>query len=118
MQLTKIFSDGRGDINILTDLSVYPELTLFTTKKNMARGGCIHEEHDEYSCIIEGQVRYYIGDTITELGVGESIIIKKNTPHYFLALADCLVAEWGASPSEKKNKHIEFRKIVDTINNA
>ena len=44
--------------------------------------------------------------------------IPRNTPHYFIALEDSIILEWGATPEEKINKHKEFRKMVDDINDG
>lgn len=122
MDLKKIHSDNRGDINILTDLNHYPEATIFETKSGYSRGGCIHNIHDEYICVIEGTVDYTFGDKDGDkiykirLNDGETYKIPKGTPHYFYSVTDSVVMEWGASPSEKSNKHEVFRKIVDESN--
>lgn len=116
MNLTKINEDIRGEIYSLTGLKQYPEIAILTIGKGYSRGGCIHPIHDEYACIIEGDVKYIIGNKEIALHTGEIICIPKNTPHYLIALTDSVVLEWGADPEEKKNKHLEFRKIVDEIN--
>jgi mannose-6-phosphate isomerase-like protein (cupin superfamily) len=121
MKLNKIYEDNRGEIYLLTDLFVFPEITLFRTFQGKARGGCIHKIHDEYVCVLEGSIQYVWEDIEIQTKVlfaGETILIPKNTPHYFKSLSNSLVAEWGASPEEKLEKHITFRKIVDTINES
>ena len=120
MKLETIQTDKRGSINLLLDdLKTLEEVTIFITKSGYARGGCIHELHDEHCCVIEGEVAYYIGQggyCCTILEMGDSIIIPKNTPHLFTSLTDSVVLEWGAIPAEKQCKHVEFRAIVDKIN--
>lgn len=116
MKLDKIHEDKRGSISILTEGMIWPEVTIFITNAKKARGGCIHKRSDEYSTVIEGDVIYYIGDTVIALSQGQSIMIPKNTPHYFLSLTYSVVLEWGAQPDEKKDKHKKFRAIVERIN--
>ena len=117
MKLTKIHKDDRGSIYSIEDDNLgHPEVTIFFTKKNKARGGCIHKKSDEYTCIISGMVEYQIGDKKILLGLGCSTVIPSNTPHYFKSLTDSVVLEWGAKISEKKQKHKKFREIVDRIN--
>jgi len=120
LQLRKIHNDERGAIFLLegTDLKEHEEITIFTCKRGKSRGGCIHKFHDEYCTVFEGIIRYYISNKPYPmvLSKGESVKIPKDTPHYFVAITDCIVAEWGATPEEKKEKHPETRKIVDEIN--
>jgi mannose-6-phosphate isomerase-like protein (cupin superfamily) len=118
MNLNKIHEDNRGSINILDGLYKYPEVTVFQTNAGFARGGCIHNENDEYCVVIEGEILYSIGDLNNpkKLKVGESVIIPKSTPHYFLSLTNSTVLEWGATPEEKKVKHPFYRQIVEYIN--
>jgi len=116
MEITKIHEDERGLIEALTGLSVYEEVTLFFTKKGKARGGCVHHIHDEYCVVIEGCVDFFLNDYCHRMKVGQSVLIPKHIPHYFIAITDCIVAEWGATKEEKRDKHIETRKLVDEIN--
>jgi len=116
MKFHEIHKDSRGSINILTEDMALDEVTVFTTRKGFARGGCIHNINDEYTCVVEGEVEYCIGDETQNLKMGESLIIPKGTPHYFVSLTDSIVLEWGASPAEKMEKHAEFRRIVEKIN--
>jgi len=114
MNLTKIHSDERGEINILTEFNNYPEVTVFKTKAGYCRGGCIHNIHDEYICVLEGTVDYAFGTKNSNkihkirLNDGETSKILKGTPHYFHSITDSVVLEWGASPEEKKEKHESF----------
>ena len=119
LNLSKLYEDKRGEIFLLKgDLKDHEEITLFTTKKTFARGGCIHEFNDESCVVLEGAIKYYIGNNEPKiLHKGQSIIIPHNTPHYFQSITDSLVVEWGATPKEKKHKHESLRKIVDDINN-
>ena len=116
MKLIELHSDARGKIIILNEDLGHPELTIFTTKKGMARGGCIHHKNTEYVCIISGKVKYVCPKTTVYLTDGDSFTIPKSTPHYFVAVEDSVVAEWGATVAEKQVKHIEFRSIVEKIN--
>lgn len=119
MTITEVNSDKRGKIHILQDSKLgYPELTIFTTRKGFARGGCIHRMSDEYSSIVSGNVVYRIGDETMYLGSGDSVVIPRNTPHYFISLTDSTVLEWGATPEEKIEKHKESREVVDRINDS
>ncbi len=116
MELEKLHEDNRGSISLLTGDMKWDEVTIFHTEAEYARGGCIHRNSDEYTCVIEGEVIYQIGTKTIELKTGESYMIPKNTPHYFWSVINSIVIEWGAKPEEKKQKHLEFRKIVDLIN--
>ena len=125
MKLDKLHGDDRGEIYLLTGFKEYPEVTMFTTKEGYARGGCIHNVHDEYCCVLEGEIEYHLidnsgddmfGHASFKLKVGQTITIPKGTPHYFLSKTDSVVLEWGATPEEKKEKHQFMRKIVDDIN--
>lgn len=116
MNLTKIYSDERGEIWILEGFEKYPEVTIFKTNAGYARGGCIHNINDENAVVLEGDIVYFNGDDREHMTPGCSTIILSKTPHYFLSVTDSVVMEWGATPEEKKEKHIEFRKIVDKIN--
>jgi len=121
MKVDKIHSDSRGDIFLLfgDTLKEHEEITIFTTKKGYARGGCIHNNNDEYCSVLEGEITYYVGKKTViymKMKKGDTIKIPKGTPHYFVATKDCIVMEWGATPKEKLEKHKEFRKMVDDIN--
>jgi len=116
MTIDHIYKDMRGSISILKGFNKTSEITIFRTKAGFARGGCIHNIHDEHSCVIEGMAHYVIGDENVFLTDGGSVKIPKKTPHYFLAITDCVVLEWGAILEEKQEKHPEFRKKVDEIN--
>lgn len=119
MNLNKIHEDNRGSIHIITDdLINLKEITVIKTKAGIMRGGCIHRNNIEHLCVVEGHIQYfYRWPETTEiffspLGPGQTISIPINTPHYFLSLTDSVVIEWGPDPSEKQEKHEEFRNIV------
>ena len=117
MKLEQIHEDSRGKIALLLDaFKNLKEVTVFVTSKGFARGGCVHKFNDEYCTVIEGMVEYRLDSRFIILGPGESLTIQKNTPHYFVALEDSVVLEWGATPKEKQEKDEHFRKIVDEIN--
>jgi len=118
LELRKIHEGKRGEIHIITGDSLKDEeITIFITKRKFARGGCIHKENDEHCVVLEGYVECFLKDRKAEiLRKGQTFKIPKNTPHYFVSLSDSIVMEFGATPEEKKEKHPEFRKIVDEIN--
>ena len=119
MKLDLIHQDKRGCIlSLISDKLPYPEITVFETNAGFARGGCIHNISDEYCTVIAGQVEYVIGDELHVLSDGMSIKIPKGTPHYFISWGSSVVLEWGATVAEKKEKHAEFRQIVDRINDS
>jgi quercetin dioxygenase-like cupin family protein len=117
MNLILIHTDKRGSIlGWHGEELKHPEVAIFITKKDFARGGCIHKDSDEYTCIISGEVSYQIGSKTIKLKDGGSAVIPKNTPHYFVSLTDSVVLEWGAKPEEKQEKYKSFRQRVDRIN--
>ena len=117
MKLAKIHKDKRGEIWIL--LKDNKEHTFLITNKGYARGGCIHRKSKEYVVVLEGTVEYHIrGKRIKTYSKGESLSINKNTPHYFISKEDSIVLEWGATPEEKKERHKQWRKTVDKINES
>ena len=120
LQLRKIHEDERGKIYLILgdDLKEHEEITIFTCNKGYARGGCVHNINDESCCVLEGSIKYFMSGLKKPslLIKGDSIVIPKKTPHYFIAQTDCVVIEWGATPTEKSEKHVEFRKKVDAIN--
>ena len=121
LKLETIHNDFRGAIHSITGNELkYPELVILTAKKDVARGGCIHNKSNEYFFVIQGKVIYYIGNINKgkRYSTGMGGVIPKKTPHYFIALEDSIVLEWGATPEEKINKHKEFRKMVDDINDG
>ena len=118
IELIKIHDDARGEIYLLQgDFVEHEEITVFITRETFARGGCIHKINDEFCVVLEGKIKYFIGDNEPKIfQKGQSVTIPSNTPHYFLSLTDSLVLEWGATPQEKKEKHELFRKKVEEIN--
>lgn len=119
MKLDLIHQDKRGRIlSLKSDIFRYPEVTIFETKDGFARGGCIHNLNDEFCTVISGKVEYVIGEEIRILWDGDSVKIPKGTPHYFLSFGKSVVLEWGATEEEKKVKHVEYRQIVDRINDS
>jgi len=119
LKFEKIHEDVRGEIALILDLLPDGrELTLFTTEKGFARGGCIHRKNGESCVVIKGKIKYWIGDNppIT-MSRGDTCYVEAGTPHYFVALTkETVVIEWGALPEEKKEKHPPSRFIVDNIN--
>lgn len=117
LKLKQIHKDDRGEIYlILGNLKEYEEITLFSTNKGFARGGCIHKINDEFNVVLEGKIRYFVGEKEVLMKAGDSLKIPRDTPHYFISLTDSLVSEWGCSPEEKIEKYKPFRDIVDNIN--
>ena len=117
MEFNRIYLDERGEINSITGLNQYEELAIFTTKKGNARGGCVHNINDEYCVVIEGVITFYLDGVAFNMTAGQSIKIERGSPHYYIAVTDSVVIEWGATAEEKKNKHTETRKLVEMINN-
>lgn len=114
MKLDTIHNDERGGIFSLTDDLINNEVAIFTTSKGFARGGCVHDINNEALCVISGKIDLFVEDR--RYNPFGTIIIPKGMPHYYVALEDSVVMEWGATPEEKKNKHEETRKIVEEIN--
>jgi len=117
MKLKELLNDNRGGTYILEDDNLgYPEVAIFYTKQDYARGGCIHRKSDEYLCVISGEIRFFSGDDNIYMKSGMILLTPKETPHYFVSLTDSIVMEWGASPEEKKEKYVPFRNMVNKIN--
>jgi len=115
MKLSKIHQDERGEIWVL--LIDGKEHTFLITRKKFARGGCIHRVSQEQAVVIKGTVEYHVrGRRPKVYRKGESLSILPNHPHYFVALEDSIVLEWGPSSEEKKEKYKQWRKVVDKIN--
>lgn len=117
LNLKEIHKDNRGEIHILEgDLKENKEITIFLTKSGFARGGCIHKINDELNVVLEGEIRYFVGEKEIIMKRGDSVVIPRETPHYFISLTDSLVIEWGCLPEEKIEKYEPFRNIVNSIN--
>lgn len=125
MKLEHIHSDNRGCIYSVTEKPLSsPEVSFLSTKKGIARGGCIHYKNYEHLCVIEGTIEYYfrlpneteISNVI--LSTGQTISIPPATPHYLISLTDSIVIEWGCDLDEKKEKYEPFRRIVNEINES
>jgi len=120
LKLSKIHSDARGSIKALlgSELKPYPEVTVFTTNKGYARGGCIHSVSSEHICVLAGSISFFYSENETQLDMkaGDAFTIEPNTPHYFVALEDSVVLEWGPQMEEKNEKYMKFREIVNRIN--
>lgn len=116
-QITLIHSDERGQIWIL--LIKGKEHTFLVTHQGFARGGCVHPLSNEYAVIIKGRVEYHVkGRKPRIYRTGQSLMIPRNHPHYFVALEDSIILEWGAKPQEKDIRNKEWRRKVDEINEA
>ena len=119
LKLELLHKDDRGEIYLLKgdSLKEHEEITLFVTKKGYARGGCVHRHHDEFCVVLEGSIKYFIGEEYPEaLAKGMSTLIPQAQPHYFVSNTDSIVAEWGATPEEKKEKDPVFRKYMEEHN--
>ena len=116
MKLNEIHSDERGKISLLTEDMKLNEITLFHTNAGYCRGGCLHEINNEYTTVIEGEVIYNVDGQFYPMKGGDSFVINKGLPHYFISITDSIVIEYGATPEEKKNKHPPYRQIVDNFN--
>lgn len=118
MKLFKVNEDKRGQIYTLAGFKTFPEVAMLITKKGYSRGGCVHNIHDEFVTVLEGEVYYYVGEErkFLKLQQGDNITIPKATPHYLYSVTDSTILEWGATLEEKNTKHKEFREIVNKIN--
>lgn len=116
LTLNRVSEDERGQIYTIDGFKDIPEVTIFITKSNKARGGCIHNINDETCTVLSGSVIFVVGDKLNPCKKGEGVNIPKCTPHYFFSNTDSVVMEWGATYKEKIEKHKEFRAIVDRIN--
>ena len=123
MECKYVHSDERGHIASLVGISNHPELVFVKTLKGFARGGCVHET-DETVLVIEGSIilnmDYSTPKRINakwlQMDAGdESIIIPANVPHYFQALEDSVVLEFGPD-NEFTQKDYKMRQTVDKIN--
>ena len=110
--------DERGEIYVIEGLlSGDREVTIFTTKPDHARGGCVHRVNDEFFLVLSGRVSYKLGNEDNKiLEAGTIIEIPAGNPHYFKALTDSIVIEWGATVQEKKEYYPPLRRLVDEIN--
>ena len=117
LKLKKVHQDERGEVYILEgDLREHKEITILLTKQGFSRGGCIHRINNEFDVILEGNIRYFIGEESILVKKGNSVKIPVNIPHYFISLTDSIVIEWGCDPKEKIEKYSPFRNIVNNIN--
>jgi hypothetical protein len=121
MKLDIVHTDKRGVIASLTDDLIKHEVAIFTTKAGKARGGCVHDINNEELVVIGGHIELYL---VRKDGVkvrfvlieGMEFKIKARTPHYYVAVKDSVVMEFGTTIEEKQNKHPRTRKIVEAIN--
>lgn len=121
MKLNKIHEDNRGQIFAITETPLtVPEVSFMSCHAGMSRGGCIHRKNSEHLCVIEGVMNYYYGEDMRHVTLkpGQGITIPPNTPHFMLALTDCVFIEWGCEEEEKKEKYESYRKIVNDINSG
>ncbi len=117
MQFKTIHEDDRGSIFLLTDgFTNLKEVTIFKTNEGYARGGCIHNFSDEHVVVIEGEVIYVYNGIYIRMQKGDTLLIPKGTPHYFISKTNSVVMEWGPDPKEKEKKHPEYRKLVNELN--
>lgn len=118
LKIKKINEDKRGKIYIITgdDLKELKEATLLITKKDFARGSCVHKEYDEHCIVLEGKVHYVINEANIDMEKGNYELIPKSAPHYFVSLTDSVVLEFGVNPDDKGLKDEKMKKVVDEIN--
>lgn len=117
IKLNKIHGDERGEIYTITGDMEHEEITILTTNKGFARGGCIHNKNDEYCVVLEGIIEYHLGnEPPVIMDRGKTMWVPRGTPHYIRAIKDSIVVEWGATSEEKKEKDPEMRRIVVEIN--
>lgn len=116
MKLKNIHRDSRGETYSVTGENLgVPEIALFFTKENHARGGCIHSRN-EYFCVISGDIVLVMGDDEYLMTKGDAVVINSDTPHYYISKTDSVVIEWNLDPKEKNVKYNNHKEIVDRIN--
>ena len=121
MNLKLIHEDFRGKIESLLGTS-YDEIALLTTKAGYARGGCVHKESMEHVVVLEGSIEFHYHvpsetyETLKLMEAGDSITIYPNVPHYYVSTTDSIVIEWGPKMSEKNEKDLIMRTIVEEHN--
>jgi mannose-6-phosphate isomerase-like protein (cupin superfamily) len=116
MKLDIVHKDERGFIYSLTEDMDSEEISVMSCNSGYARGGCIHNLHDEHFVLYEGELEYHLGNDTIIMKPGDTVTVPKGTPHYIVAIKNCLFSEWGCAVSEKKDKHLPTRKIVEEIN--
>ena len=115
MNFNKIHGDDRGEIGVMWGLGC-PEVSIFTTLKGKARGGCLHPESDEYIAVISGSIVLKTPNMDIIMKRGHTELIPRNTPHCFVAIEDCAVMEWGPHAREKGIKDPQMADYVKLIN--
>ena len=118
IKFKKVHEDERGEICVLTDedWKDLKEITILTTWAGFARGGSIHDMHDEICLVVEGRIEYHMRGFMEILDKGDRTLVPSGVPHYFKSLTDSTVIEYGATPEEKQVKDPEVRQLVDEIN--
>jgi mannose-6-phosphate isomerase-like protein (cupin superfamily) len=117
-KVEKVNEDNRGSIHTISGiLDDGKEITILVTRKGYARGGCIHGINDEHVVVLDGSVKYWIGDDHPEmLYKGMTTVVPFNSKHMLVSQTDSIVMEWGKTKEEVDKKDVEMKKKVDEIN--
>lgn len=73
---------------------------------SLLKGGVVplhHHRHEQISSIVEGSLRFWLGEAeeeVIEIGPGESLIIPPHVPHRVEALEDTKALDIFAPPRE------------------
>lgn len=59
----------------------------------------MHQREDESYYILEGAIRFWIGDTIVEAKAGDFVHLPKGIPHKFELLSECVKELMWITPS-------------------
>lgn len=115
MNFNKVHEDYRGEVAVVWGMGC-PEVTMFTTKKGTARGGCLHPESDEHLAVISGEIILKFPDEDYIMKTGDVKLIPRGTPHCFVAVVDSSVLEWGPHSREKGIKDPQMFDYVKVLN--
>jgi len=131
IRLVKVADDKRGAIHLVENLLAdNKEFTFLEIKKGFARGGCYHDVPENW-IVLRGSVRVgtfdtkndweHIGGYYSNVGKkeGDSGIFLPGVAHFFEALEDSIIIEYGVTSAEKKDdkKFEPLRTMVNKINN-
>ncbi len=57
-----------------------------------------HHENEQVANVIEGRLRFTVGDEVRTVGAGESVVVPPGVPHEVVALEDTVVFDVFAPP--------------------
>lgn len=59
-----------------------------------------HHANEQVANVVEGRLRFTVGDQVREVAAGESVVVPPDVPHEVVALADSVVFDVFAPPRE------------------